>query len=97
MKGKEALIVTFGAISKTTKNRTARNLPAALPKGAGMCENGNEEIAYEMLWSGKALRPRRDCGARQAKAQYATLICGSMETAGFPAVFYGCAVAIRVP
>ncbi len=22
-----------------------------------MCENGNEEIAYEMLWSGKAYGP----------------------------------------
>jgi hypothetical protein len=36
-----------------------------------LCENGNEEIAYEMLWSGKAYGPDEIAAARQAKVQYA--------------------------
>jgi hypothetical protein len=38
-----------------------------------LCENGNEEIAYEMLWSGKAYGPDEITAARQAKAQYANV------------------------
>lgn len=36
-----------------------------------LCENGNEEIAYEMLWSGKAYSPEDAQAAREAKARYA--------------------------
>ena len=34
-----------------------------------LCENGNEEIAYEMLWSGKAYDPEQAQAARKAKAE----------------------------
>jgi hypothetical protein len=36
-----------------------------------LCENGNEEIAYEMLWSGQAYSPADAQAAREAKEKYA--------------------------
>jgi hypothetical protein len=36
-----------------------------------LCENGNEEIAYRMLWSGKAYSPEEAAEARAAKERYA--------------------------
>jgi hypothetical protein len=36
-----------------------------------LCENGNEEIAYEMLWSGRAYNPDEAQRAREAKEKYA--------------------------
>jgi hypothetical protein len=38
---------------------------------AELCENGNEEIAYEMLRSGKAYSPDEAAAARAAKERYA--------------------------
>jgi len=35
-----------------------------------LCENGNEEIAYQMLWSGKAYDPEQAKEAKAAKAKY---------------------------
>ena len=37
---------------------------------AVLCENGNEEIAYSMLWSGQAYAPEEAKAARAAKARY---------------------------
>jgi hypothetical protein len=36
-----------------------------------LCENGNEEIAYEMLWSGKAYSAEEARAAQEAKEKYA--------------------------
>jgi hypothetical protein len=38
---------------------------------AVLCENGNEEIAYEMLWSGKAYNREQARAARAAKERFA--------------------------
>jgi hypothetical protein len=35
-----------------------------------LCENGNEEIAYEMLWSGRAYNEEEAKAAREAKEKY---------------------------
>ena len=35
-----------------------------------LCENGNEEIAYTMLWSGQAYSAEEAKAARKAKAKY---------------------------
>jgi hypothetical protein len=35
-----------------------------------LCENGNEEIAYRMLWSGKAYSAEEAKEARAAKDRY---------------------------
>jgi hypothetical protein len=40
-------------------------------KVLAMCENGNEELAYEMLWSGRAYSPEDAEAARAAKARFA--------------------------
>ena len=38
---------------------------------AMLCENGNEEIAYEMLWSGKAYDEEQAKAAQEAKQRFA--------------------------
>ncbi|MCC7312975.1 MAG: hypothetical protein IT510_17200 [Sulfuritalea sp.] len=37
----------------------------------GRNQNGNEEIAYRMLWSGKAYSPAEAAEAKAAKERYA--------------------------
>jgi hypothetical protein len=72
MKGKEALIVTFWkTFDDHEKSHRSASFQPLFEKVLELCENGNEEIAYEMLWSGKAYGPDEIAAARQAKAQYA--------------------------
>ena len=70
--GKEALIITFwdsfGNHEKSHKSETFQPL---FKEVLALCENGNEEIAYEMLWSGKAYDEAQVKAAREAKAKYA--------------------------
>lgn len=73
MKGKEALIVTFWTdFDSHEKSHRSETFQPLFEKALELCENGNEEIAYEMLWSGKAYGPDEITAARQAKEQYAT-------------------------
>ena len=39
-----------------------------------LCENGNEELAYDMLWSGAAYSPEEAKAAREAKEKYAKAV-----------------------
>jgi hypothetical protein len=72
MKGKEALIVTFwNTFDEHENSHRSATFQPLFQKVLDLCENGNEEIAYEMLWSGKAYNPDEIAAARQAKAQYA--------------------------
>lgn len=72
LKGKEALITTFWNTFEdheaSHKSETFQPLFEAVLE---LCENGNEEIAYEMLWSGAAYSPEEAEEAKKAKAQYA--------------------------
>lgn len=72
LKGKEALIVTFWRSFEehelSHKSDTFQPLFADVLE---LCENGNEEIAFEMLWSGSAYSAEDARAARQAKAAYA--------------------------
>src|SRR4030066_185432 len=71
-KGKEALIVTFWkTFEEHEKSHRSETFQPLFKQALELCENGNEEIAYEMLWSGKAYGPDEIAAARQAKAQYA--------------------------
>ena len=71
-KGKEALIVTFwDTFENHEKSHRSETFQPLFQNVLDLCENGNEEIAYEMLWSGKAYGPDEIAAARQAKAQYA--------------------------
>lgn len=72
MKGKEALIVTFWtSFENHERSHRSETFQPLFRKVLELCENGNEEIAYEMLWSGKAYSPKEIEAARKAKAQYA--------------------------
>lgn len=72
LKGKEALIVTFwNSFEEHEASHRSDTFQPLFQKVLDLCENGNEEIAYEMLWSGKAYGPEEIAAARAAKEQYA--------------------------
>ena len=72
LKGKEALIVTFwNSFEEHEASHRSDTFQPLFQKVLDLCENGNEEIAYEMLWSGKAYGPEEIAAARAAKQQYA--------------------------
>jgi hypothetical protein len=72
MKGKEALIVTFWTTFENhERSHRSETFQPLFQQVLDLCENGNEEIAYEMLWSDKAYGPEEIEAARKAKAQYA--------------------------
>ena len=72
MKGKEALIITFwNTFADHEASHRSDTFQPLFKEVLELCENGNEEIAYEMLWSGKAYSPAEAKAARQAKEKYA--------------------------
>lgn len=72
LKDKEALIVTFWrSFAEHEASHRSATFQPLFSKVLELCENGNEEIAYRMLWSGKAYSPEEAKAAMQAKAQYA--------------------------
>ncbi len=71
MKGKEALIVTFWTdFENHEQSHRSATFQPLFQQVLNLCENGNEEIAYEMLWSGKAYGPEEIEAARRAKEQF---------------------------
>ncbi|MFP5506883.1 MAG: ligand-binding protein SH3 [Gammaproteobacteria bacterium] len=72
LKGKEALIITFwDTFENHEKSHRSETFQPLFKQVLELCENGNEEIAYEMLWSGKAYDDEQVKAAREAKAKYA--------------------------
>ena len=72
LKNKEALIVTFwNSFEEHEQSHRSDTFQPLFNKVLELCENGNEEIAYRMLWSGKAYSDDEAVAARQAKARYA--------------------------
>ena len=71
LKGKEALIVTFWkSFEEHEQSHRSETFQPLFQQVLELCENGNEEIAYEMLWSGKAYSAEEAEKARQAKAAH---------------------------
>jgi hypothetical protein len=71
LKNREALIITFWR-SFEVHERSHRS-PTFQPlfrQVLELCENGNEEIAYTMLWSGQAYSAQEAKRAREAKEKY---------------------------
>ncbi len=71
-KDREALIVT--AWRSFEEHEASHRSPTFQPlfkRVLELCENGNEEIAYRMLWSGTAYRAEEAAEARAAKERYA--------------------------
>ncbi len=71
LKDKEALIVTFwNSFEEHEESHRSDSFQPLFKRVLELCENGNEEIAYEMLWSGKAYSAEEAKAAREAKAKY---------------------------
>ncbi|MFA5529774.1 MAG: hypothetical protein WDA11_03810 [Thiohalomonadaceae bacterium] len=71
LKGREALIITFWrSFAEHEASHRSETFQPLFKDVLSLCENGNEEIAYEMLWSGAAYSPDQARAAREAKALY---------------------------
>jgi hypothetical protein len=72
LKGKEALIITFWkSFEEHEESHRSETFQPLFQNVIDICENGNEEIAYEMLWSGKAYDEEQAKAAKEAKARHA--------------------------
>lgn len=72
LKDREALIVTFWrSFAEHEASHRSETFQPLFRRVLELCENGNEELAYEMLWSGKAYAAEEAQAAREAKARYA--------------------------
>ena len=71
MKDKEALIVTFwNSFEQHEASHLSNTFQPLFQQVLNLCENGNEELAYTMLWQGKAYSPEEAKAAQAAKARY---------------------------
>ena len=72
LKDKEALIITFWkSFEQHEESHKSDTFQPLFEHVLDLCENGNEEIAYNMLWSGAAYSKEQVQAAREAKAKYA--------------------------
>jgi hypothetical protein len=72
LKGREALIITFWrSFEEHEASHRSDTFQPLFAKVLELCENGNEEIAYSMMWAGKAYETDEIAAARAAKEQYA--------------------------
>ena len=71
MKGREALIVTFWrSFDDQEKSHRSETFQPLFQRVLDLCEDGNEALAYNMLWSGKAYSAKEAREARAAKERY---------------------------
>ena len=72
LKGKEALIITFwNSFEEHEESHRSETFQPLFQEVIEVCENGNEELAYEVLWSGKAYDPEQAKAAKEAKEKHA--------------------------
>ncbi|NOZ51607.1 MAG: ligand-binding protein SH3 [Gammaproteobacteria bacterium] len=72
LKNKEALIITFwSSFEEHEESHKSDTFQPLFEDVLALCENGNEEIAYTMLWSGQAYSATQAEAAKAAKAKYA--------------------------
>ncbi len=71
LKDKEALIVTFWkSFAEHEQSHRSPTFQPLFRKALELCENGNEEIAYTMLWSGSAYSAEEAREAQAMKEKY---------------------------
>jgi hypothetical protein len=71
LQDKEALIVTFwDSFEQHEESHRSKTFQPLFQEVLDLCENGNEEIAYTMLWQGKAYSKEEAKKARAAKERY---------------------------
>jgi hypothetical protein len=72
LKDKEALIVTFWqSFEQHEASHRSSTFQPLFQKVLEICQNGNEEIAYKMLWSGMAYSGEDAAAARASKEKFA--------------------------
>jgi hypothetical protein len=72
LKDREALIVTFWrSFEEHEASHRSETFQPLFHEVLELCENGNEEVAYRMLWSGQAYDADAARTARAAKERYA--------------------------
>nr|CAM75659.1 conserved hypothetical protein [Magnetospirillum gryphiswaldense MSR-1] len=72
LKDREALIVTFwSSFAEHEQSHRSATFQPLFKDVLELCENGNEETGYHLLWQGKAYAPAEAVAARKAKAQFA--------------------------
>ncbi len=72
LKDKESLIITFWrSFEEHEQSHRSDTFQPLFKEVLELCENGNEEIAYQVLWSGKAYSKEEAKAARKAKELYA--------------------------
>ncbi len=72
LKDREALIITFwNSLEEHEASHRSDTFQPLFKRVLELCENGNEEIAYDMLWSGKAYSDEDAQAARLAKREAA--------------------------
>ena len=72
LQDREALIVTFWrSFEEHEASHRSVTFQPLFEQVLELCENGNEEVAYRMLWSGQAYSPAEAAEARAAKERYA--------------------------
>ncbi|MEW8552577.1 MAG: ligand-binding protein SH3 [Candidatus Thiodiazotropha sp.] len=72
LKDREALIVTFWrSFAEHEQSHRSDSFQPLFRRVLELCANGNEEIAYDMLWSGQAYSHDEAKAAREAKARFA--------------------------
>ncbi len=71
LKDREALIITFWkSFDDHERSHRSETFQPLFRRVLDLCENGNEEIAYDMLWSGKAYSSEEAEQARKVKELY---------------------------
>ena len=72
LKDREALIVTcWRSFEEHEASHRSPTFQPLFRKVLDLCENGNEEVAYTVLWSGKAYSAEEARAAKEAKERYA--------------------------
>jgi hypothetical protein len=72
LSGREALIITFWrSFAEHEESHRSSTFQPLFQDVLALCENGNEEIAYEMLWSGAAYSAEMAAAAQDAKLRFA--------------------------
>lgn len=71
LKDREALVVTFwNSLEEHEQSHRSETFQPLFRRVLELCENGNEEVAYRMLWSGRAYTREEAKKARAAKEGY---------------------------
>jgi len=70
-KDKEALIITFwNSFEDHEESHKSETFQPLFMQVLELCENGNEEIAYDVLWSGAAYNKEQAQAAKEAKEKF---------------------------